>query len=280
MKTAEELKSIVKEKYAEIADQSKEQNAVSCCGAGECATVDYSIFAEDYSQKDGYLDTADLMLGCGIPVDHANIKKGDTVVDLGSGAGNDVFVARALVGPEGSVIGLDMTERMIELANTNKDKLGFKNVQFRLGDIENMPIAADKADVVISNCVLNLVPNKQQAFAEVYRILKPEGHFCISDVVIRGNLPEAIVNAAEMYAGCVSGAVPKHEYMGIIHDTGFEAVSIKSEKEIQVPDEILSNYLNPEELETFKKSNAGIFSVTVYASKGKKEECTPGGGCC
>ncbi|MDX5422304.1 MAG: arsenite methyltransferase, partial [Hymenobacteraceae bacterium] len=244
MSNAEELKKLVKEKYSEIALQTKEQNEVSCCGATGCGTVDYAIFADNYTELEGYNPDADLGLGCGVPTEFAQIKKGDTVIDLGSGAGNDCFVARALVGETGKVIGIDMTEAMIAKARVNAEKLGFNNVEFRQGEIEDMPIAANRADVVISNCVLNLVPDKRKAFAETYRVLKPGGHFSISDVVLVGELPEDIVKASEMYAGCVSGAIQKEEYLQILRETGFQNITIQKEKVIQVPDEILRDYLD------------------------------------
>jgi len=279
MKTNEEIKQVVKEKYGEIAMQSKSENASSCCGAGGCSTVDYSIFSEDYSKLEGYNPDADLALGCGIPTQFALIKKGDTVVDLGSGAGNDCFVARAITGESGKIIGIDMTEAMIEKARENAEKLNFNNVEFRFGDIEKMPITANVADVVISNCVLNLVPDKQKAFSEIFRVLKPGAHFCISDVVLNGQLHEKLKNAAEMYAGCVSGALQKQEYLNIINAVGFKNVEIKAEKQIIVPDDILSNFLSASEIEEQKKSNLGIFSITVYAEK-PNVCCTPGGNCC
>jgi ubiquinone/menaquinone biosynthesis C-methylase UbiE len=141
------------------------------------------------------------------------------VIDLGSGAGNDCFVARALIGETGKVIGVDMTEAMINKARANSEKLGFNNVEFRLGDIENMPVSENLADVVISNCVLNLVPNKEKAFNEIFRILKPGGHLSVSDVVLRGALHEKIQQAAEMYAGCVSGAIDINLYLAMIKDS-------------------------------------------------------------
>ena len=276
--TMKDLKEIVKEKYTEIAHQSKQQNQSSCCGSGNCcSSVDYTIFSENYNKISGYVADADLGLGCGLPTEYAKIKKGDTVIDLGSGAGNDCFVARSIVGEEGRVIGVDMTEAMIALANQNCDKHGFKNVQFRLGDIENMPIGANKADVVISNCVLNLVPDKRKAFAEIYRVLKSKGHFSISDVVIIGTLPDPIKNAAEMYAGCVSGALQKDQYMKYIFEQGFVNIQIQKEKEIIIPDEILLDYLTESELVAFNKSKTGIFSITVYGEKpdcGQCDTCT------
>lgn len=281
MKNAEQLKAIVREKYGAIAQQSKEQNLKSCCGTGGCSTVDYSVFSDDYTHLEGYNADADLGLGCGLPTEFAKIKPGDTVVDLGSGAGNDCFVARAIAGEKGKVIGIDMTEAMIEKARENAARLGFKNVEFRLGDIEDMPIGGNRADVVVSNCVLNLVPDKQQAFREIFRILKPGGHFSISDVVIVGQLPEGLQNEAEMYAGCVSGAIQKADYLNIVRKTGFENITVQKEKHITIPDEILLNYLDASQLEIFKNNKTGIFSITVYADKPATEPCCPpGNGCC
>ena len=281
MSNAEELKKLVRDKYSEIANQSKEQNAASCCGATGCSTVYYAIFADNYNELEGYNADADLGLGCGLPTEFAQIKKGNTVVDLGSGAGNDCFVARALVGESGKVIGVDMTEAMIEKARENADKLGFNNVEFRLGEIEKLPIAANRADVVVSNCVLNLVPDKQKAFAETYRVLKPGGHFSISDVVLVGELPEGLVKASEMYAGCVSGAIQREDYLQIIREAGFVNITVQKEKAIDVPDEILRDYLSEEEIKAFRNSNTGIFSITVYGDKpDEAPSCTPGSGCC
>ncbi|WP_439883156.1 arsenite methyltransferase [Pontibacter sp. MBLB2868] len=281
MNNAEELKKLVKEKYGEIALQSKAQNENSCCGATGCSTVDYAIFADNYADLEGYNPDADLGLGCGVPTEFAQIKKGDTVIDLGSGAGNDCFVARALAGEKGKVIGIDMTEAMIAKARINADKLNFNNVEFRLGEIENLPVAANRADVVISNCVLNLVPDKQKAFAETFRVLKPGGHFSISDVVLVGELPEGLLQASEMYAGCVSGAIQKDTYLHVIQEVGFENITIQKEKVIQVPDGILSDYLDEAGIEAFRKSDTGIFSITVYGSKPMSPACCePGSDCC
>lgn len=269
-----DIKQTVKEKYSQIAMQTKQENESSCCGAtGCCSGVDYTIFSENYNQVKGYSADADLGLGCGIPTEYANIKEGDTVVDLGSGAGNDCFVARAIVGEYGKVIGLDMTEAMIAKARENAKKLNYSNVEFVLGDIENMPINTKVADVVISNCVLNLVPNKQKAFEEIYRILKNGGHFSISDVVIKGELPEKIKQAAEMYAGCVAGAIDKDEYIRIIERTGFVDVMIQKEKQITVPDDILLNYLSDAELKSFKEAGTGIYSITIFGKKSKGCGC-------
>lgn len=278
MENAEELKQLVKDKYTEIALQSKEQNQASCCGSGCCSTEVYNIMSDDYTKLEGYNPDADLGLGCGLPTEFAQIKPGDTVIDLGSGAGNDCFVARAIAGEAGKIIGVDMTEAMIEKARANAEKLGFNNVEFRLGEIEKLPVTANRADVVVSNCVLNLVPDKRKAFAEVFRVLKPGGHFSVSDIVLTGELPEALRKAGEMYAGCVSGAVQKEEYMSIIEATGFVNISIQKEKQIVLPDDILSQYLSAEEIAAHKQSNTGIYSITVYADKPAEACCAP--GCC
>lgn len=277
METAESLKQTVKEQYSKIANQSKDQNESSCCGSGCCSNEVYNIMSDDYTKLQGYNPDADLGLGCGLPTQYAHMKVGDTVVDLGSGAGNDCFIARSVVGEAGKVIGVDMTEAMIAKARINADKLGVNNVEFRLGEIEDLPIAANRADVVVSNCVLNLVPDKKKAFAEIHRILKPGGHFSISDVVLKGTLPDNLRKASEMYVGCVAGALLKDEYMDIIRDAGFTSVKIQKEKPINIPGDILSKYLSAAELEEYEKKGTGIFSITVYAEK-SKDCCGP--DCC
>lgn len=267
-KSSEELKQTVKEKYGKISKQTKEQNQGSCCGSGcGCDTVDYSVFADDYSRVKGYNQDADLGLGCGLPTEFAHISQGDTVVDLGSGAGNDCFVARQETGETGTVIGIDMTKEMVKKARSNARKIGFENVKFVLGDIEDIPLEDDLADVVVSNCVLNLVPDKQKAFSETYRILKQGGHFSISDVVTAGDLPATFKEDAEMYAGCVSGAIPREEYLDIVTAAGFQNLKIQQEKRIELPKEILEKYLSDQEIESFEQSDRGIFSITLYAEK-------------
>ncbi len=268
MQNEKEIKEMVKEKYGQIAKQSTSCcGPTSCCGSTDNKIVDYTVMQDDYNHLDGYVAEADLGLGCGMPTEFAGIKKGDVVVDFGSGAGNDVFVARAIVGDEGKVIGIDMTQEMIDKANRNNEKLGFKNVEFHLGEIEEMPLDNSIADVVVSNCVLNLVPSKQKAFAEIYRILKSNGHFCVSDIVIKGELPANLKKSAEMYAGCISGAIQQDEYLKIIKDTGFKNVEIKKTKVIDLPDEILREYLSEEGLKQYRESKVGIFSITVTANK-------------
>ncbi len=281
MKNEQALKELVKEKYATIADQSLEQNQSSCCGAGGCSTEVYNIMSDDYTQMEGYNADADLGLGCGLPTQYAKIKEGNTVVDLGSGAGNDCFVARAATGATGKVIGIDFTSAMIAKARINAAKLGFDNVQFREGDIDDMPLASEIADVIVSNCVLNLVPNKDGVFKEIFRVLKQGGHFSISDVVLVGQLPDALRKDAEMYAGCVSGAIQKEVYLELINSNGFTNIQIQKEKAIIIPDDILINYLNPTEMTAFKNGQTGIFSITVFAEKPVKAACCqPGSGCC
>lgn len=269
MQTSEEIKQVVKEKYGEIAKASKSSGCCgpTCCGDEAGKIVGYTVMKDEYDNLDGYVPEADLGLGCGLPTEYAGIKEGDTVVDLGSGAGNDVFIARAVVGEKGKVIGLDMTEEMIKKANENNSKLGYKNVEFKLGDIENMPLDNSVADVVVSNCVLNLVPDKTKAFSEIYRILKPGGHFCVSDIVLKGELPSGLKKSAEMYAGCVAGALQQDDYLSIIEQAGFKNVQIKKSKLIDLPDNVLRDYINDFEIEMFRKNNIGIFSITVVGYK-------------
>lgn len=233
--------------------------------------------ADDYSKMEGYVKDADLGLGCGLPTEFALIKAGDTVVDLGSGAGNDCFVARSLAGELGKVIGVDFTEKMIEKARQNARQLGFKNVEFRQGDIENLPLAGGVADVVVSNCVLNLVPDKKQAFAEMFRVLKTGGHFSVSDIVISGSLPEGLRDSAELYAGCVSGAIQRSEYLSLLEEAGFKNVHVQKEKRIVLPDAIVRQYLTEDSGKEFQSGATGIFSITVY---GEKPEACCGPGCC
>ncbi len=281
MKTEAELKEIVRQKYSEIALQDKETNMSSCCGTGGCSTEVYNIMSDDYSTLEGYNADADLGLGCGLPTQFARIKEGDLVVDLGSGAGNDCFIARHETGATGKVIGIDFTNAMIEKARKNAEARGFNNVEFRQGDIEHMPITSNVADVVVSNCVLNLVPNKHAVFQEIYRVLKPGGHFSISDVVLVGALPNALKETAEMYAGCVSGAIQKQVYLELINANGFDNITIQKEKPIYIPDDILINHLSAEEISSFRAGGIGIFSITVFAQKPiETKQCTPGGGCC
>lgn len=281
METHDDVKEMVKQKYSEIALQDKDANAASCCGASCCSTEVYNIMSDDYNDIEGYNPDADLGLGCGLPTQFAVIKKGDVVIDLGSGAGNDAFIARHATGETGKVIGIDFTPAMIERARQNNEVRGFNNVEFRRGDIEKIPVTANTADVVVSNCVLNLVPNKDGVIKEIYRVLKPGGHFSISDIVLEGELPTEIKEAAEMYAGCVAGAIQKRAYLELIGSNGFKDIKVQKNKAIIIPDDILSSYLSKEQIESFKLSGTGIRSVTVYAEKplSQKAACC-GPDCC
>ena len=269
MKNSEQTKELVKQKYSEIALQDKKINQSSCCGSGGCSTEVYNIMSDDYSTLEGYNPDADLGLGCGLPTQFAEIKKGNTIIDLGSGAGNDCFIARNETGEDGRVIGIDFTPAMIERANQNAAARGFNNVEFRQGDIEKMPLSDNMADVIVSNCVLNLVPNKDGVFKEIFRVLKPGGHFSISDIVLVGELPQKLRKDAEMYAGCVAGAIQKEVYLELVRSNGFENITVQKEKPIIIPDDILKIYLDEKELSNYRSANTGIFSITVYAEKSK-----------
>jgi ubiquinone/menaquinone biosynthesis C-methylase UbiE len=263
----ENLKEIVKEKYRQIANHS--DNSGNCCGSTSCCGSGpaYTVFSDSYENREGYNPDADLNLGCGIPTDYAGIKKGDHVLDLGSGAGNDCFVARALVGETGKVTGLDLTEQMVSKARENCAKLNYNNVEFVVGDIESMPFEDKIFDVVISNCVLNLVPDKTKAFKEIFRVLKPGAHFCVSDVVVKGNLPEKLQKDAEMYVGCVSGASEISEYLNIIENSGFRNFKLHKQKEISLPESILSEYYDDFEINSLNPGEKGIYSITVTAER-------------
>ena len=274
-----DLKLIVQEKYGQIA-LAAAGTSTSCCGdtgccgdtsycddTGCCGELEFSMIGDEYTAVEGHFSEADLGLGCGIPTQFANLRPGQSVLDLGSGAGNDCFVARTTVGESGSVTGLDFTPAMVEKAMANNSKLGYTNVQFVQGDIESMPFEDHEFDVILSNCVLNLVPDKQKAFAEMVRVLKQGGHFCISDVVTAGQLPEGLKNDATMYAGCVSGALDKEEYLAIVHAAGFSDITIHKEKAIQIPENVLLNYLTEEEAQAYGNNGTGIFSITLSATK-------------
>lgn len=282
----EAIKQLVKEKYAAIANQSQEQNLSSCCGAtSSCCGGDevYTIMADDYKNLEGYNPDADLGLGCGLPTEYAKIKEGDVVIDLGSGAGNDAFIARRIVGDKGKVLGIDFTPAMIEKARANTKKMGYHNVEFRQGDIESMPVTSNYADVVVSNCVLNLVPNKHKVISEIFRVLKPGGHFSISDIVLEGQLPQRWREMAEFYAGCVSGAIQKQVYLEIIEQAGFKNITVQKDKTIVIPDAVLAGHLTEAEIAEYKKPTTRITSITVFAEKPAKDErkcCEPGSSCC
>lgn len=288
------LKELVREKYSQIAKQELAVNASSCCGATPTSKEVYNIMMDDYSQLDGYAQEADLGLGCGLPTAFAHIRPGDIVIDLGSGAGNDCFVARHETGPEGKVIGIDFTPAMVAKSRENAFKLGYNNVEFIQGDIDDMPLPANIADVVVSNCVLNLVPNKAAVMDEMFRVLKPGGHFSVSDVVLVGHLPEALRNDATMYAGCVAGAMQESAYLEALHTAGFTEVMVQKRKTITIPRDILTKYLELDGIDAFESGSTGIFSITVFGKKpgntprgvkvkvklNELQNCQPNTGCC
>lgn len=223
--------------------------------------------SEDYSRLNGYEPDADLGVGCGLPTRYAGIKPGDTVIDLGSGAGNDCFIARAETGADGKVIGIDFSPQMLAKARANAAKRGYDNVEFREGDIENMPVGNDTADVVVSNCVLNLLPRKDRIFKEIRRVLKPGGHFCVSDVVLQGIFPKEFTDNAAMYAGCIASAIQQEDYLTEIRKAGFTDIRIERTKKIVIPDEVLQAYLDADTIQKYKAGNVGIYSITVTGQK-------------
>lgn len=250
------IKFVIQEKYGEIVKGRNSKGGGSCCGTSSCCgNQNINMSSDGYKEMEGYVPDADFGLGCGIPTHLAAISKGDSILDLGSGAGNDCFVARAIVGETGSITGLDFTGPMIAKATENNKKLGYSNVRFVQGDIEEMPFPESSFDVVISNCVLNLVPDKERAFAEIMRVLKPKGHFCVSDVVTKGELSKNIREDVGMYVGCIAGAVDMDQYLSIISRKGFTNITVHTQNRIELPEEIL------------KSVDAGIFSITVSAYK-------------
>lgn len=267
MDTEAEIKQVVRERYASAAATSQR-----CCGATagkELAhpNLGLDMIGDAYKVVEGYVADADLGLGCGLPTQHAGIRPGDIVLDLGSGAGIDAFVARRIVGAQGRIIGVDMTPEMLTRARENAAKLGYENVEFRAGEIEALPVEDASVDVVVSNCVLNLVPDKAGAFAEIYRVLRPGAHFCVSDIVATGILPEPIRKAAALYVGCVAGALPRDEYLRLIDEAGFEAIDVAETKEIDLPDEVLASHLDDTGLTAFRESGTTLQSITVRAAK-------------
>ena len=269
------IKKVVKEGYARIAKQDSSccVPVNSCCGKTD--------LAQDISKKIGYTEEelkkvpegANLGLGCGNPVALASLKEGNTVLDLGSGAGLDCFLAANKVGRKGRVIGVDMTPEMIEKARENVQKDGYKNVEFRLGEIENLPAADNSVDVVISNCVINLSPDKRGVFLEAFRVLKPGGRLMISDTVLLKELPDFIKNSVEAYIGCLSGAMMRDEYVGAIKAAGFQEVRIIDETSF--PIECMANDPTAKAImenlnilpEKVKEVASSVISIKVYAAK-------------
>lgn len=261
------VKQLVKGQYTVIAHKAGTAGQKTCCGPSCSGDGNVTVMADDYSKLKGYVPEADLGLGCGTPTEFARITPGDTVLDLGSGAGNDAFIVRSILGETGTIIGVDITEAMVERARTNNAKRGFQNVEFVLGDIESLPLASESVDVVLSNCVLNLVPDKTKAFSEIYRVLKAGGRFSISDIVTSAELPKEIRVAAELYTDCIGGAMVKEEYLAVIKAAGFRNVAVVKEKRITLPTETLRQHLEDEEVRSFGNSGVAISSVTVYGEK-------------
>jgi arsenite methyltransferase len=265
MENPEEIKQAVKDEYSKRVEKFNKlkDSSISTC----IPQNDFKIVGDEYSKMDGYNPDADMGQGCGLPTKFAKIKEGDTVLDLGCGAGNDCFIARSAAGEKGKIIGIDMTEAMIEKAKQNSEKLGYKNMEFILGEIENMPIPSNTADVIVSNCVLNLVPDKKKAFSEIHRVLRPGGHFSISDMVLIGTLPKEIRESIKLYAQCVAGAITKDEYLDIIHKQGFQNVILQKEERVTIPDDQISKFLTENEIKILRNSDVKVMSITVYGEK-------------
>ncbi len=225
------IKRVVREGYAKIAKQSSSCCApvTSCCGSTDLAQGISKSIGYTEEELEAVPEGANLGLGCGNPVALASLRKGETVLDLGSGAGFDCFLVANRVGETGKVIGVDMTPEMLEKARENAEKGNYKNIEFRLGEIENLPVADNSVDVVISNCVVNLAPDKRRVFTEAFRVLKPGGRLMISDIVLLNELPDFIKKSIEAYIGCLSGAVMRDEYIGAIKAAGFQEISIIGE---------------------------------------------------
>lgn len=257
MQSPDQIKHEVRNHYTEVAN-----TVASCCGSA-CGCGSDVTFNESYAGRDGYVPEADLGLGCGIPTDVADIRPGETVLDLGSGAGNDCFVARTLVGDTGRVIGVDFTPAMIRKAQANAAALGVSNVEFLKGEIEHLPLANATVDVIVSNCVLNLVPDKRAAFGEMARVLKPGGRFAVSDIVVDGVLPDDVRTVAALYGACISGAIGRNEYVTGLREAGFADVEIRKERPYDLPDTFLAGYLSAEAIAAFRSSGARVVSVTV-----------------
>jgi SAM-dependent methyltransferase len=269
------LREAVRATYAALASSDASGGDGStedvCCGPScGCASGDdsgvSSMIGDEYDGVEGYVAEADLKLGCGVPTDLADLQPGEVVLDLGSGAGLDAFVARRFVEAEGRVEGVDITPEMVEKARANANDLGYDNVHFHEGDIEDLPVEDARFDVALSNCVLNLVPDKARAFNEMHRVLRAGGRFCISDIVVQGDLPDTIRCSAELYAGCVAGAMEREAYLGGLREAGFSSVKIVRERPIDVPDEVLAEAASTDEIQRFRE-NGGLLSVTVRGRK-------------
>ena len=227
----DEIKKMVRESYAAVAEKQSSCCApsTSCCGSTKEAKTISDTIGYNKENLAGIPDEADMGLGCGNPVALVSLQEGDTVLDLGSGGGIDVFLAAQRVGPTGRVIGVDMTDAMVAKATATADEHGYDNAEFRLGEIEQLPVDDASVDVVISNCVINLSPDKARVFSEAHRVLRPNGRILISDIVTEGALPDAIRNSFAAWAGCVAGALEKQRYLDTIRNAGFQDVRIVSQ---------------------------------------------------
>ena len=264
------LKKSIQEKFAVIVDQAENVEDEEACGCGSgcgCGSSASATLSEDYTDTAGYHPFADLGLGCGMPVEYARIKSGDTVLDLGSGAGNDCFVARELVGSQGKVIGVDITDRMIGKARKNAELAGYNNVEFRAGDIEDLPVSDKTAHVILSNCSLNLVPDKARAIREAYRALKHHGQLCVSDIFTKGDFPKGLKMDADMYYGCMAGTLTLEEGLKMLGECGFEEITVHNIRKIELPDAMLHYYLPPEQAKEFREGEPGMYAVTLSAAK-------------
>ena len=232
-----DIKAAVRDVYGKIAERKRPEaeakcgcstTQTSCCGSeNELSDDAVNLLYEDKNVNDLPSEVTDISLGCGDPITLASLKEGQTVLDLGSGGGIDCFLASKKVGPSGRVIGVDMTPAMIDRARTNKEKIGAENVEFRLGEIENLPVSDDKVDVIISNCVINLSPDKSAVYQEAFRVLKPGGKLAVSDIVTDGDLPDVIKDSLSAWAGCVSGAMDVNDIIEELHRAGFQDVDVK-----------------------------------------------------
>jgi len=263
------LKEMVRQRYNDLALVAGSASKCCCNPMAPAAPSKkvYTIMSEDYSKLKGYEPDADLGVGCGLPTQYAGIKQGDTVVDLGSGAGNDCFIAREEAGETGRIIGIDFAPNMIAKARANAAKRGFTNVEFIEGDIESMPLPDATADVVVSNCVLNLLPHKDKIFKEICRVLKPGAHFCVSDVVLDGVFPKEFTDNAAMYAGCIASAIQRGDYLAEIEKAGFRDIMVERTKTITIPDEVLREHLDEATIRKYKAGNVGIYSITVTGKR-------------
>ncbi|MBS7619627.1 arsenite methyltransferase [Candidatus Bathyarchaeota archaeon] len=266
----EEIRKKVRESYSQIAQRNLSccTSSPSCCGKGEAPKI---ILPSGYSESDleSVPEEAKLSLGCGNPIIFSSIRGGETVVDLGSGFGLDCLIASRKVGENGKVIGVDMTPEMINKARINATRAGYSNVEFRLGEIENLPIADNVADVVISNCVINLSPDKERVFQEAYRILKPGGRILVSDIVFQNEPPRRIRENLRAYVECIGGAILKEDYLSMIRKAGFQEVKVLDEKRMIDDSGVEEEYANEFEisLKDARKVAESLLSITVYGLK-------------